>query len=39
MTVAIANGELVAVTDDVPRLTGHPATTFADLLRTGRSAY
>jgi NAD(P)H dehydrogenase (quinone) len=36
---AIANGELSAVTDDVPRLTGHPATTFADLLRTGRSAY
>ena len=36
---AIANGELAAVTDDVPRLTGHPATTLADLLRTGRSAY
>ena len=37
--VAIANGELAPVTDDVARLTGHPATTFADLLRSGRSAY
>lgn len=37
--IAIANGELSAVTDDVPRLTGHPATTLADLLRTGTSAY
>lgn len=36
---AIANGELSAVTDDVYRLTGHPATTLADLLRSGRSAY
>jgi NAD(P)H dehydrogenase (quinone) len=36
---AIANGELSAVTDDVQRLTGHPATTLAELLRSGRSAY
>jgi uncharacterized protein YbjT (DUF2867 family) len=36
---AIANGELSAVTDDVRLLTGHPATTLADLLRSGRSAY
>jgi NAD(P)H dehydrogenase (quinone) len=36
---AIANGELSAVTDDVRRLTGHPATTLAELLRSGRSAY
>ncbi|MGH3151777.1 MAG: SDR family oxidoreductase [Streptosporangiaceae bacterium] len=36
---AIANGELSAVTDDVRQLTGHPATTLAELLRSGRSAY
>jgi NAD(P)H dehydrogenase (quinone) len=36
---AIANGELSAVTDDVYLLAGHPATTLADLLRSGRSAY
>lgn len=36
---AIANGELSAVTDDVRRLTGHPAATLAELLRRGRSAY
>ncbi len=29
---AIANGELEGVTDDVPRLTGHPATSLAELL-------
>lgn len=29
---AVANGELAGVTDDVPRLTGHPATSLADLL-------
>jgi NAD(P)H dehydrogenase (quinone) len=36
---AIANGEHSAVTGDVRRLTGHPATTLAELLRSGRSAY
>jgi len=36
---AMANGELSAVTDHVPQLTGHPATTLAELLRSGRSAY
>ena len=30
---AIANGELAPVTDDIPRLTAHPATTLADVLR------
>jgi uncharacterized protein YbjT (DUF2867 family) len=30
---AIASGELATVTDDVPRLTGHPATSVTDLLR------
>jgi uncharacterized protein YbjT (DUF2867 family) len=30
---AIAAGELDTVTDDVARLTGHPATSLADLLR------
>ncbi|MBA2308506.1 MAG: SDR family oxidoreductase [Pseudonocardiales bacterium] len=29
---AIANGELAGVTDDVPRLTGHPATSLTELL-------
>jgi uncharacterized protein YbjT (DUF2867 family) len=36
---AIANGEVGGVTDDVPRLTGHPATSLAGLLRLGGSAY
>lgn len=36
---AIAEGEVAAVTGDVPRLTGHPATSLAELLRQGRSAY
>jgi NAD(P)H dehydrogenase (quinone) len=36
---AIANGELSAITDDVRLLSGHPATTLAALLRSGRSAY
>jgi uncharacterized protein YbjT (DUF2867 family) len=36
---AIAAGEVAAVTDDVPRLTGHPATSLAELLRRGGSAY
>lgn len=30
---AIANGELAGVTDDVPLLTGHPATSVSHLLR------
>ena len=34
---AIAAGEMVAVTDDVPRITGHPATSLRRLL-TARSA-
>ncbi|TRW43973.1 SDR family oxidoreductase [Georgenia yuyongxinii] len=29
---AIAAGEMAGVTDDVPRLTGHPATSLAELL-------
>ena len=29
---AIAAGELDVVSDDVARLTGHPATSLADLL-------
>ncbi|ROP37037.1 SDR family oxidoreductase [Saccharothrix texasensis] len=33
---AIANGELSEVTDAVPTLTGHPATSLADLLRRRR---
>jgi uncharacterized protein YbjT (DUF2867 family) len=36
---AIANGELAEVTDDVPRLSGHPATSLAALLARGASAY
>ena len=36
---AIASGEVATVTDDVPRLTGHPATSLAELLRRGGSAY
>lgn len=36
---AIANGEVADVTDDIPTLTGHPATSLTDLLRHGRSAY
>jgi uncharacterized protein YbjT (DUF2867 family) len=36
---AIAAGELAGVTDDVPRLTGRPATSFAELLRRGAGAY
>ncbi|WP_165984115.1 hypothetical protein [Streptomyces sp. YIM 98790] len=30
---AIAAGELAGVTDAVPRLTGHPATPLADVIR------
>ncbi|KOX18636.1 nucleoside-diphosphate sugar epimerase [Saccharothrix sp. NRRL B-16348] len=33
---AIANGELSEVSDAVPTLTGHPATSLADLLRRRR---
>jgi uncharacterized protein YbjT (DUF2867 family) len=36
---AIAAGELAEVTDDVVRLSGHPATSLADLLHRGGSAY
>ncbi|RZS79942.1 uncharacterized protein YbjT (DUF2867 family) [Motilibacter rhizosphaerae] len=36
---AIANGEVAGVTDDVPRLTGHAATSLAELLARGGSAY
>ena len=35
---AIAAGEMDGVTDAVPCLTGHPATTLADLLRAGNPA-
>jgi NAD(P)H dehydrogenase (quinone) len=37
--LAIANGELETVTDDVVRLTGRPATTLADLLRRDRDGH
>ena len=36
---AIAAGELAEVTDDVARLSGHPATSLAELLLRGGSAY
>ena len=36
---AIAAGEAVAVSDTVPRLTGHPAVGFADLLRRRPELY
>jgi uncharacterized protein YbjT (DUF2867 family) len=36
--LAIANGELAGVTDDILRLTGHPATSLADVLRSATSA-
>ena len=32
--VAIARGEVATVSDTVPRLTGHPARSFAEYLRT-----
>jgi len=35
---AIAAGEVAAVTDDVPHLTGHAATTLAELVRRGGTA-
>jgi len=37
--VAIAKGELERVTEDVPRLTGHPATSFDDFLRVHPESY
>jgi uncharacterized protein YbjT (DUF2867 family) len=36
---AIARGEVATVSDDVERLTGHPALSLADLLASGRAAY
>jgi uncharacterized protein YbjT (DUF2867 family) len=36
---AIAAGELAGVTDHIERLAGHPATSLAELLRRGGSAY
>lgn len=32
---AIANGELAGISDAIPTLTGHPATSLADVLRSG----
>jgi uncharacterized protein YbjT (DUF2867 family) len=37
--LAIAKGELEGVTDAVPRLTGHPATSFDDFLRVHPESY
>ncbi|MFC7593286.1 hypothetical protein ACFQYP_63465 [Nonomuraea antimicrobica] len=34
--LAIAAGELEGVSDDIPRLTGHPATSLAELLARER---
>jgi uncharacterized protein YbjT (DUF2867 family) len=36
--LAIANGELAEVTGDIPTLTGHPATSLADLLASDGGA-
>jgi uncharacterized protein YbjT (DUF2867 family) len=36
---AIAAGELAGVTNDVEKLSGHPATSLAELLGRGASAY
>ncbi|MET8706875.1 SDR family oxidoreductase [Streptomyces californicus] len=36
---AIANGELAAVSDAVPTLTGRPATSFADFLAANSDSY
>ncbi|WP_030703229.1 MULTISPECIES: SDR family oxidoreductase [unclassified Streptomyces] len=36
---AIANGELAAVSDAVPMLTGRPATSFADFLAANPDSY
>jgi NAD(P)H dehydrogenase (quinone) len=37
--VAIANGELEGVSEDVPLLTGHPATSLGDFLRVHPESY
>lgn len=37
--VAIANGELEGVTEDVPRLSGHPATSLHDFLLEHPESY
>ena len=36
---SVAKGEVAEVTDDVQRLTGHPATSLAELLARGSGAY
>jgi uncharacterized protein YbjT (DUF2867 family) len=36
---SVARGEMSEVTDDVQRLSGHPATSLAELLARGSSAY
>jgi uncharacterized protein YbjT (DUF2867 family) len=36
---SVANGEMAEVTGDVERLSGHPATSLAELLARGDSAY
>jgi uncharacterized protein YbjT (DUF2867 family) len=36
---AIANGELSTVTDDIPRVTGHPAHTLRDFLLRNPESY
>jgi len=36
---AIATGEMAAVSDAVPRLTGHPAKTFSEFLQEHPAAY
>jgi NAD(P)H dehydrogenase (quinone) len=36
---AIAAGDMARVTDDVPRLAGHPATSLAQLLAAGPTSY
>jgi len=36
---SIATGEVAGLTDDVERLTGHRATSLAELLRSGSTAY
>ena len=36
---AIANGELSTITDDIPRVTGHPAHTLRDFLRRNPESY
>jgi uncharacterized protein YbjT (DUF2867 family) len=36
---SVAKGDVAEVTDDVQRLTGHPATSLAELLARGGSAY